>query len=190
MIRQAHPGPDAKPYNLFDQKFRDAQTYKRVDGVLAEVLVDDVQGSVHQVYGTMADPTYLVDRDGRVSYYNMWTYAPIMNEAIKALLAQDGKGVVLGEGMDQIPYIAPWLVDGWRGIRRGLPQSYVDMELASPGFGTAMFLGHKLRPILAPVTLRSELLPPVAKVGLAVGALGIAALVAVAIQKRNKSKSL
>ncbi len=164
-IRQAHPGPKARHYTSFEQKMLDAVVYKREEGIPWTVLVDDLAGTVHQVYGGMADPTYLIDSDGRVAYYNMWTHVPTLHTAIEALVGQGGRGVVR-RGVDRPPHVAAAMTDGWRGLRRGLPQSLVDVETAGPTTGTGAWLGHQLRPLLAPLTLRSEPLPTPVKVGL------------------------
>jgi hypothetical protein len=177
VIRQAHPGPDVPPYDTFEQKMHDARRFQEEEGIPWPVLVDDLEGTVHQVYSGLADPTFLVDADGRVAYYNMWTYAPGLYVAIEELLAQGGRGVVHG-GIDHVPHVAAAMTDGWKGIRRGLTQSFVDLELASPGMASAIWMGYQLRPILAPLNLRAEPLP--SRVRFALGAslvgLGLAAL--------------
>jgi hypothetical protein len=175
VIRQAHPGPGAPTYHTFEEKVADALRYQEEEKIPWPVLVDDLDGRVHLTYGGLADPTYLIDLDGRVSYYNMWTYAPSLYQAIEALLAQGGRGVVL-EGVNQRPHMTPALTEGWRGLQRGLPQSYLEMELASPGAATVTGLGYALRPILAPFTQRSRPLPNSVKVGLAAGAAALAIL--------------
>ncbi len=169
MIRQAHPGPDVPAYHTFEEKIQDGHDYQHEDRIGWPVLVDDLAGTVHQVYGGLADPTYLVDAEGRVAFYNMWTYGPALHEAIEALLAQGGRGVVRG-GIDHTPYLLPALTDGWRGLRRGLPQSYTDLMTASPGMASMLWLSYQVRPLLAPFTLRAEPLPAPVKLGLAVGA--------------------
>jgi hypothetical protein len=183
LIRQAHPGPDAPPYATFEEKLEDARRYQREEALPWVLLVDDLEGTVHQAYGGLADPTYLIGTDGRVSYYNMWTYVPSLHQALDALIRQGGHGVVL-EGVNQRPHMLPALTTGWRGLQRGLPQSYIDMELASPGAGTATFLGYQLRPLLGPFTQRSRPLPTAVKVGLAVGAFALAALAARRLARR------
>jgi len=91
MVRQAHPGPRVPAYHTFEEKLRDARRYVEEEKIPWVVLVDDLEGTVHQTYGGLADPTYLIDSDGRVAYYNMWTYAPVLHEAIHALEAQAGE---------------------------------------------------------------------------------------------------
>jgi len=175
IVRQGHPGPDVPPYESFEQKLRDAYRYKELESIPWTVLVDDLQGTVHQTYGSLADPTYLIDNDGRVAYYNIWTHAPTLYRALSALLAQDGRGVVLG-GVDRRPHLGATLTNGWPALRRGLPQSAVDLETSVPASALAPWLGYHLRPLLAPLTLRERPLPPAAKVALGAAAVGIVLL--------------
>lgn len=183
LIRQAHPGPGVPPYRSAEYKLRDGERYRDDEGIPWPVLVDDLEGTVHQVYSGLADPTYLIDADGWVAYYTMWTHAPNLNAAIAALLDQGDRGVVRG-GIDHVMHMLPALTDGWRGIRRGLPQSELDMELAAPGSGAMLWLGHQMRPVLAPVTLRAAPLPSPARWGLAaLGALAIGAITARALRR-------
>jgi hypothetical protein len=158
VIRQAHPGPKVRHYRTFVEKMHDADRFKRDEKIPWTVLVDDLPGTVHQVYGGLADPTYLIDAEGRVAFYNMWTYAPVLHEAIEALLKQNGRGVVRG-GIYRPPRFMPAFTDGWRGIQRGLPQSLLDLETSAPGMGVMLWIGDKLRPLLAPFALRSRPLP-------------------------------
>jgi hypothetical protein len=175
LVRQAHPGPEEPPYRSFGDKLRDAVAFRQSEGIPWSVLADDVQGTVHQVYGAFADPAYLIDRDGRVAFVNVVTSAPVLHEAIAALLARGGRGVVRG-GLDRRLHLGPALTDGWRALRRGLPQSFTDLMLAAPGVPIVFWLGHQMRPLLAPLTLRAEPLPAPVKAGLVLGAVGAAAL--------------
>ena len=181
LIRQAHPGPGAEPYTSDAAKMRDGERYQHDDAIPYPVLVDDLPGTVHQVYGGLADPTYLIDADGRVAFYNMWTHGPTLYRAVEALLAQGGRGVVESGrrgGIDHVPHLLASIADGWHGLRRGAPQSVVDLELAAPGMASGIWLGYQARPLLAPLALRARPLPPAAKVGLALGALAVVGLLA------------
>jgi hypothetical protein len=174
VIRQAHPGPSVPHYRTLVEKIHDADRFKREEHIPWAVLVDDLPGTVHQVYGGMADPTYLIDADGRVAFYNMWTYAPVLHEAIDALVKQDGRGVVR-DGIYRPPRFMPSFVDGWRGLRRGLPQSVIDLETSAPGMSLALWLGYQLRPILGRFALRSRPLPQSAWMAIwaGIGAIGV-----------------
>jgi len=186
MVRQAHPGPAVPPYATIEQKLADAEAYRREAGITWPVLADDLDGTVHQTYGGLTDPAYLIDADGRVAYYNMWAYSPVLHQAIEALLAQGGRGVVLGEGIDRTPHLLPAMADGWPGIRRGLSQSYVDMETSLPGSATALWLTHQLRPLLAPVALRATPLPPAVQAGIL---LGVSLLVGAQIARLQHARA-
>ena len=184
LVRQAHPGPGVRPYRSVQEKAADAERYKEYNAIPWPVLVDDLEGTVHQVYSGLADPTYLIDADSRVAYFNMWTYAPNLNEAIAALLHQGGRGVVEG-GIDHVMHLLPAITDGWRGIRLGLPQSYVDLETAAPGMGSGIWLGYQARPALAPLTLRAEPLSPTGRGALILGAVA-AGVLAVRTMRRQE----
>lgn len=120
----------------------------------------------------MADPSYLIDKSGRVALYNMWTHVPTLYSGIVDLLEQNGEGIVQG-GIDHVMHFAPAMTAGWRAIQRGLPQSYIDLETAAPTMATSLWLGNRFRKLLAPVTQREKPLPGSAK--LALSAMGIAA---------------
>ncbi|MDQ3548972.1 MAG: hypothetical protein M3439_09150 [Chloroflexota bacterium] len=165
IVRQAHPGPNFEPYRTFEEKIQNAETYRRTEGISWPVLADDMAGSIHQVYGGLADPSYIIDADGRVAFYLHWTNAPSLHDALTELRERGWRGVVHG-GVEKAPHVGAAMTDGWRGLQRGLPQSAIDMELATPGSAAGAWLGHQLRPVLAPVTLRSRPLPPAAKVAI------------------------
>lgn len=169
LIRQAHPGPEVPPYQHFEQKWQDALRYQREEGIPWDVLVDDLEGTTHQLYGGLADPTYLIDAEGNVAFYNMWTHVPTLHRAITTLMRQGGRGVVI-RGIDSRLHVLPSFADGWRGLRRGLPQSFIDLETSAPTLASGTWLGHWLRPLLAPLALRAKPLPGPLRFSIALGA--------------------
>lgn len=184
VIRQAHPGPKARPYESFDDKLNDAVAYVLEERIPWPVAVDDLEGTVHQVYGGLSDPSYLIDADGNVAFYNMWTSAPVLHRAIEELLERGGRGVVAG-GLDRRPHMMAAMTDGWRALRRGLPQSAVDMMVAAPGSPIGLWLGDKLKPVLRPLTLRARPLSRGWGLLLAAGAAAGLVLGARAISRRR-----
>jgi hypothetical protein len=175
LVRQGHPGPEVPCYGNFEQKLRDGYRYKELEGIPWTVLVDDLQGTVHQAYGSLADPTYLIDNDGRVAYYNVWTHVLTLFRAVQALLAQGARGVVRG-GVDRAPHFGATLTNGWPALRRGLPQSAINLETSVPASALLPWLGYHLRPLLAPLTLRERPLPPAAKLALGAATAGLVLL--------------
>lgn len=177
------------PYRNFEQKKQDAEKFQQEDGIPYTVLVDDLPGTTHQVYGGLADPTYLIDAEGTVSFYNMWTHAPTLHQALKELLAQSGRGVVKG-GYHRTPHLLATIADGWHGLRRGWPQSFVELELSAPGMASGPWLGHQFRGLLAPLALRAEPLPAPFKAGLVLGAAVLLAFGVRALTRdRNRRRS-
>lgn len=167
-IRQAHPGGSYGAYQSDEQKMASARQYKRDEGIPWPVLVDDLAGTVHQSYGSMSDPVYLIDVAGRVSFYGMWTDAATLRQAIDELLAQGGRGVA-ASGIDQRPHLVASFFDGWRGVSRGGIGGILDYELGVPGGATLTFLGEQAKPLLGPLALRTTPLPMAAKLGLGAG---------------------
>jgi hypothetical protein len=142
-------------YRSLDQKLADARRYLEDEAIPWTVLVDDLQGTVHQVYGGLADPVYLIDRDGRVAFYLHWANGPTLHMAMSALAQQDGLGIVMG-GLSRYPHVGAAVTDGWKGLSRGLPQSLIDMETSLPGSGVGTWLGHQIKPAIGALTLKSR----------------------------------
>jgi len=185
-IRQAHPGPDVPAYQSMGQKLADARRYQLEERVSYPVLVDDLEGTVHTMYGGLTDPSYVIGADGRVSFYCMWTHAPTLHRALGALEARGGTGVVLN-GIDRWPHMLHAFTDGWKGLRRGAPRSVLELEAALPGSGIGPWFGYQLRNVLAPVALRDTPLPIAARVGLAAGGAAVAWLALRPSMNRRKA---
>jgi hypothetical protein len=132
LIRQAHPGRLAPPHRTVAQKIREAELYKEGEGIPWAVVADSLDGRVHNLYGRMADPTYIIDRDGVVAFQQLWTHVPTLERALEALLHWKGRGVATyRNGVDARPHgLRAFTRSGQRALLRGAPQSYVDLVLA------------------------------------------------------------
>jgi hypothetical protein len=154
-VRQNHPGELRDTYADYDEKLAGAREYQRLEALPWPIVVDDYAGTVHREWGfEMADPTLLVDADGRVAFAAMWTHVPTLKRAVDALLAQGGRGVVLG-GIDRRPHGFAALVDGYRGPRRGGIRGVVELDLSGAGSGMVSRLGNLAKPLLGPLALRA-----------------------------------
>ncbi len=92
LVRQAHPGPFEPAYASDEQKMADAERYQRSEQIPWPVVVDDVEGTVHRAYGGLANPSYLIGTDGRVSFYAPVTGAPRLHRALEELVNAGGRG--------------------------------------------------------------------------------------------------
>jgi hypothetical protein len=171
LIRQAHPGEERGRYTTDEHKAESAAAYQRDEGIPWPVLVDTLDGTVHRAYGGLADPSYLLDADGRVAFYALLTHAPTLKRAIDELLASGGRGAPVAGGTDRQPHLLAPMVLGWNGLRRGGRRAVVDLELAAPGAASGTFLGHLARPVLRPLALRIDPLPAPARVAAAAAPL-------------------
>ncbi|MDP9419674.1 MAG: hypothetical protein M3P53_05950 [Actinomycetota bacterium] len=182
LVRQAHPGPVEPAYVSHEQKMADAERYQRSEQIPWPVVVDDLQGTLHQAYGGLANPTYLIGTDGRVSFYAPVTGAPRLHRALEELMAGGGRGMVSG-GIDLVPHLLPTFSEGWRALGRGRPQSTDDLSRALPGSVGLLRLGQLVRPMVAPVSVRARSLPGTIRAAFA-GAVATALFVR--SQSRNR----
>ena len=145
--RQAHPGEQRHHYSNYEEKLADAREYNDMERLPWLLLVDDYQGTVHRQYAAeMTDPTFLIDADGTIAFYNMWTHGSTLKRAIDELLAQGGRGTVLG-GIDKKPHLLASFADGYRGPRRGGRRAVLEYDLGAGGAGTMSFLGKHIGPL-------------------------------------------
>lgn len=187
-LRQAHPGEDRAGYQTYAEKVEAARRYKREEALPWTLLVDDFAGTVHRAYSEeMADPVFLIDSEGIISFYGMWTHVPTLHGAIETLLANGGRGV--SGGLDRTPHLLASFVDGYRGPRRGGRRAVLEYDLGALGAGTMSFVGNKAKSVLGPLALRSTPLPETTQVALGLGACaGLAAVAwAVAANRRDKA---
>lgn len=174
-IRQAHPGERRGPYRSYEEKLEGAREGKREEGIPWTVLVDDYAGKTHRVYSSeMTDPVFLIDSDGRISFYLMWAHAPTLKRAIDELLERGGRGVVAG-GIDKMVHLFASFVNGYHGLKRGGKRAVREYNTGAFGAGALTFLGSKAKPLLAPLAPHAAPLPAGARLALLLGGLAASA---------------
>ncbi|CAN5607358.1 hypothetical protein BH24ACT26_BH24ACT26_08690 [soil metagenome] len=155
-VRQAHPGEQRGPYATYEDKLAEAREYRRLESLPWTVVVDDLSGHTHRTYSReMADPSFVLDGDGSVAFYGMWTHVPTLKRALDEVLEREGAGALAAGGKDRAPHLFASFVDGYRGPRRGGRIGVLEYDLGGLGAGTLSFLGNKLKPWLAPLALRA-----------------------------------
>ena len=73
--REAHPGENVQHHDNFERKLASAKLLTEETGIRRDILVDDLNGTVHHAYGLMPNMTWVVGRGGRVAYKANWTSA-------------------------------------------------------------------------------------------------------------------
>jgi hypothetical protein len=138
-VREANPGEEIPAHSSMDDKFRAAELFRDEEDLKMPVLVDDLRGSVHRKYGKLPNPSYLIDKSGRIAFRCLWTQANVLDRAIDELLQfqrRTGKDhAVVADGEDRrMPKSFPMLYT-YRALKRGGKQAILNFEkaLGMPG---------------------------------------------------------
>ncbi len=85
-VREAHPErfPDHPAHKSIDQKFQHARDMRERHDTPRQILVDQLDGPVHRVWGGMANMSWVLDRAGDITYKAGWT----LESDIRAALDQ------------------------------------------------------------------------------------------------------
>lgn len=131
-VREAHPGEDIPAHESMDDKFRAAELFRDEEDLKMPLLIDDIRGSVHRKYGTLPNPSFLIDRSGRVAFRCLWTQPSVLENAINELLEfqerTDEDHVVVAAGEDRrMPKSFPLLYT-YRALKRGGREAILDFE--------------------------------------------------------------
>jgi hypothetical protein len=119
-------------------------------GIERPVLVDDLAGTGHRLYGLLPNMTYLIGRGGRVLFRADWTDPPTIEQAIRYLLdARDRRR----EGLSLKPFYAEFLGYRWSsqsafmaGLEVAGPQAVSDFSAAMERWAGGMPLKGRIDP--------------------------------------------
>ncbi len=122
-VREAHPGEQLPAHGNMADKIHAAEVLRDEEELRMPVLVDDLNGKVHRKYGSSPNPTFLIDKSGRIAYRQLATNASELGEAIEELLErQEERGVdhavVHGGESMSVPAVKPMLYS-YRALERG-----------------------------------------------------------------------
>lgn len=99
--REAHPGEHFPPHRTFEQKLEHARSFKEILRTERPILVDDLIGSGHRMYGSLPNMTYLISRAGRVLFRSDWTDAPTITTVLNYVV---GARARRHEGLRLVPF--------------------------------------------------------------------------------------
>ena len=80
--REVHPGEHFPALCRLEQKLAHARFFAERYGIARPILVDDLAGTGHHLYGLLPNMTYLVSRAGRVLFRADWTDPPTIRAAL------------------------------------------------------------------------------------------------------------
>ena len=110
--REAHPGENYPAHQTLEQKLDHARSLKKVLDVQCPILVDDVEGTGHELYGALPNMTYVIDRGGKVLFRSDWTDPPTIEKVLDYIL--DAAQVAQGRSEDGTLLRR----DGWVPVER------------------------------------------------------------------------
>jgi hypothetical protein len=183
-VREAHPGEGMPAHQSIEQKRQQARRLRDEDGVEWPILVGELDGTTHSQYTELPNHLFLIDTEGRVAFRSEFAHAPTLWRALNQLEASGWLGPV-DEGVDKTMHMVGPTAYGWTGPSRGGKTAINDLVKGAPPLAANLWLGQFMRPLLAPIAGRSRPLPPEAKFGLAVAAIGLAALAISMLKHRD-----
>lgn len=131
-VREPHPGENYGPHKDFEQKLEFARQCRDQDGIENPVLVDDLDGTVHRLYGVLPNMVYIVSKEGRIVYKAMWTDHDEIRVVLDNLVMADelrAQGVRLKPSLtEKINFIPAQYAGGVREkvFDRAGPQAWED----------------------------------------------------------------
>jgi len=75
-VREAHPGECYGSHRTMEQKLTSARAFRDQRQIERPILVDDLQGTAHHLYGLVPNMTYVIARGGRILFRSDWTDPP------------------------------------------------------------------------------------------------------------------
>ena len=115
--REAHPGSGIPPHTSMDDKRARAQELKAKENVQMPMLVDTLDGAVHQRYSMMPNSTYVVTRGGTVAAKSLLLDCTVLDEMLNDVVTwndlDDGETVIKKSYHERIHVCrAPYQPDG------------------------------------------------------------------------------
>lgn len=132
--REAHPGENYPPHRSFERKLAHARAFKERLKIARPILVDDLVGTGHKLYGTLPNMIYLVGRAGKVLFRADWTDPPTIEAMLNYVLDARARR---REGLRLVPFYAEFVGYRWNdpakfeeGLVHAGPQAVKDFARA------------------------------------------------------------
>jgi hypothetical protein len=133
-VREAHPGEHFPAHRSMEQKIAHARAFKEQFHIERPILVDDLVGTGHRLYGMLPNMTYLIGRSGKVLFRADWTDPPTIDAVLQYTLSSRARR---REGLHLAPFYAEFVGYRWHspakvreGLERAGPKAVEDYERA------------------------------------------------------------
>jgi len=84
--REAHPGENYRHHRSMEDKRANARAFVGHSNIRRQVLLDDLEGTVHRAYGMLPNMTWIVGRGGMIHYKSAWTSVEDAADALEGVL--------------------------------------------------------------------------------------------------------
>jgi hypothetical protein len=81
--REAHPGEHYRHHVSMDDKRHHARAFQAEFQVKRQILLDDLEGTVHRTFGTLPNMTWIIGTGGLIHYKAAWTDPADIEDALK-----------------------------------------------------------------------------------------------------------
>lgn len=82
-VREAHPGEKIGPHVNLRDKIKCARKVTDKHDENRTILVDDVKGTAHHLYGLFPDSVYVIGEDGRIVWRTQWNRTAELEENLQ-----------------------------------------------------------------------------------------------------------
>lgn len=153
-VREAHPGEKLGRHQSMDDKREAAERFREQEKIDLPMVVDELGGKIHRKYGSQPNPTYLIDKSGRVAFRALWTRPSVLEEALDELLElqqeRDSEHAIVHGGQDTSMPVAYALFHAHRALARGGDRAIEEFrrELGLPGR-----IAHTTSRVVQPIAL-------------------------------------
>lgn len=182
-IREAHPGERLGPHRSLADKIRAAEEFRDAEDVEFPILIDELDGKVHKKYSKMANPSFLIDKSGRVAFRQLWTRPRVLGEALEELLDvqehRSSEHAIVRDGEDTAMPITYAMLHSHRALERGGQRAIREFRREMGSLGR---IGHTASRVVGPVALH----PGRAMTGVALTAGVIAGSLYLGMKLREK----
>lgn len=112
-VRENHPAEKATEHRTMEYKKGLARELVNRHSLTHEVLVDTIDGKLHQQLGNFGNSVYVVGKDRFVAHWSIFANPPLLSEGIESVLAAGGiaqRARFVG-GVDVHPLVSPEYTD-------------------------------------------------------------------------------
>jgi len=152
-VREAHPGELLPAHDSLRGKLAAAELLRDEDELEIPILIDELSGKVHKKYGGMPNPSFLIDRSGRIAFRSLSSRYEGLHAAIEELLEvqreRDTDHAIVNDGEDSALPPLKTFFHAHRALERGGDDAIDNFreEMGLPG-RIALTGGRLARPVV------------------------------------------